>query len=84
MYGSTVILLDLGSSFSFLILYTDIHALSGIRTQTPVLERAKTVHALDSAVTVIGRIILDVSNTTNRIPPHENEPSKMPFAEDNI
>jgi hypothetical protein len=31
-----------------------MHASSGIRTHDPVFERAKTVHALDGAVTVIG------------------------------
>jgi hypothetical protein len=33
---------------------TDIHALSGIRTQIPVFLRPKTVHALYCAATVIG------------------------------
>jgi hypothetical protein len=33
---------------------TNIHALSGIRNHDPAFERAKTVHALDRAATVIG------------------------------
>jgi hypothetical protein len=33
---------------------TDIHALSGIQTHYPILERVKTVHALYRAATVIG------------------------------
>jgi hypothetical protein len=33
--------------------HRDIHASSGIRTHDPVLERAKTIHALDRAATVI-------------------------------
>jgi hypothetical protein len=31
-----------------------MHASSGIRTHAPVFQRAKTVHALDRADTVIG------------------------------
>jgi hypothetical protein len=34
--------------------HRDIHASSGVRTQTPVFEQAKTVHASDRAATVIG------------------------------
>jgi hypothetical protein len=34
--------------------HTDIHALSGIEPTIPAFERAKTVHALDRAATVIG------------------------------
>jgi hypothetical protein len=37
--------------------HTDIHALSGIRTQDPAFERAKTVLALYSATTVIVRCL---------------------------
>jgi hypothetical protein len=86
LYGSTVILLDLGRFFSFLI-YTQLVGLLGReispsqgrylrreqkktqnkRTQTsmpwvgfestiPPFERAKTVHALDRAATVIGSV----------------------------
>jgi hypothetical protein len=33
--------------------HTDIHASSGIPTHDPMFERAKTVHALDRAATVI-------------------------------
>jgi hypothetical protein len=36
----------------------DIHASSGIQITIPVFERAKTVHALDRAATVIGFLIL--------------------------
>jgi hypothetical protein len=84
IYGSTALLLDLGSCFSFLIFYTvgrtpwtgdqpvarplPAHRTAQIqnkRTQKsmpqvgfeptiPVFERAKTVHALDRAATVIG------------------------------
>jgi hypothetical protein len=83
-YGSTVLLLDLGCFFSFLILYTvgrtswtgdqpvvrplPTHRITqthnkrkqtsiplvGSEPTTPVFERAKTVHALDRAATVIG------------------------------
>jgi hypothetical protein len=84
IYGSAVILLDLGRCFSFLILYTvdrtpwagdqpverplPTHRTTQAQnksTQTfmprvgfdptiPAFERAKTVHALDRAATVIG------------------------------
>jgi hypothetical protein len=40
--------------------HTDIHALSGIRTRNPSGERAKTVHALDRADTVIGAVEIHV------------------------
>jgi hypothetical protein len=36
----------------------DIHTLTGIGTHDPVLQRAKTVHAVDGAVTVIGKTLL--------------------------
>jgi hypothetical protein len=76
IYGSTVLLLDFGRFFSFLILYTvgrkaatytqDSTNTEYTHTQTsmpqvgfepkiPVFERAKTVHALDCADTVIGQ-----------------------------
>jgi hypothetical protein len=35
-------------------MHTDIHALSGFEPTIPAFERAKTVHALDRAATVIG------------------------------
>jgi hypothetical protein len=35
--------------------HTDIHALSGIRTQDPTFERTKRVHVLHRASTVIGK-----------------------------
>jgi hypothetical protein len=38
--------------------HTDIHASSGIRTHDPNVERAKTIHALDGAATVIGKFTL--------------------------
>jgi hypothetical protein len=34
----------------------NIHALSGIRTHVPMLERTKMFHALDRAATVIGNL----------------------------
>jgi hypothetical protein len=85
VYGSTVLFLDLGQFFSFLILRTvgrtpwtgdqpvarplptrRTTETQNRRTQTsmprvgfeptiPVFERAKTVHALDSAAIVIGK-----------------------------
>jgi hypothetical protein len=48
----------------------NIDALSGIRTQIPASERAKTVHALDRAATVIGEgmfNIYDILPATNMV-----------------
>jgi hypothetical protein len=47
---------------------TDIHPLSRIRTHDPAFERAKTVHALDSAAIVIGMPQSIPSKSSNVLP----------------
>jgi hypothetical protein len=74
IYGYTVLLLDIGRFFSFLILYTvgmapwtvdpqgryPTQKINAQRYQptSPAFERAKKVHALDGAATVIGKEII--------------------------
>jgi hypothetical protein len=49
-------------------MHTDVHALSGNEPTIPVFERAKTVHALDRAATVIGVCDLKTSQMLNLAP----------------
>jgi hypothetical protein len=47
--------------------YAEIHASRGIRTQIPAFERAKRVHGLDCAATMIGEAVLTPLNLETRI-----------------